>query len=140
MGITSLWPWPKVINFNRVPASAVNNHIAKTASKSVNLEFCSQAEPDTLTDTQTNWSENITPPRFRGGVKRITTTTTNICKTQKPLHLGPMALTCDLQILLWSYIIRLRSRKKTFFTGNMNDNDVTVALTSYLRSSTSIAT
>ena len=34
---------PKVTNFNRVQASAVSNHLAKTASgSSVRLEFCSQ--------------------------------------------------------------------------------------------------
>ena len=38
----------------------------------VRLDFCSQEVADTQTDrqthTQTNCSENITPPRFRGGV------------------------------------------------------------------------
>ena len=28
-----IWVWPKVINFNRVGASAVSNQLAKTASK-----------------------------------------------------------------------------------------------------------
>ena len=34
----------------------------------VTLTFCSQTESDTQTHTQTNCSENITPPRFRGSV------------------------------------------------------------------------
>ena len=55
--------WPKVTNFNRVRASVLSNRLAKI-SASVWLEFCSQAE----SDTQTKCSENITPPRFRGGV------------------------------------------------------------------------
>ena len=74
--------WPKVTNFNRVWASAVSNHLAKTASKSV-LPFgwkfvhkkCPthrQTHTHRHTDTQTNWSENITPPRFRGGVTKNT--------------------------------------------------------------------
>ena len=37
---------------------------------SVRLEFCSQEVPDTQTDTQTNRSENITPPRFRRSVTK----------------------------------------------------------------------
>ena len=39
---------------------------------SVRLEFCSQAESDTQTDRQTHRQtalKNISPPRFRGGVK-----------------------------------------------------------------------
>ena len=67
------------ITFNRVSASAVSNHLAKTASKlkSVhlfgwNFVHKKSGHTDTQTDrhthTQTNCSENITPPRFRGGV------------------------------------------------------------------------
>ena len=53
---------------------------AKYSHVSRDSEFCSQAESDrqtdththththTQTDTQTNCSENITAPRFRGGV------------------------------------------------------------------------
>ena len=78
--------WPKVTKFNRVRASAISNHWAKTASKSVhpfgwNFVHKNSGHTDTQThrqtdrqththtDTQTNWSENITPPRFRWGVK-----------------------------------------------------------------------
>ena len=67
-----LGPWPKVTVFNRVPASAVSSHLAKTASKSIHpfgWNFVHKKPSDTLTDTQTNWSENITPPWFRRGVK-----------------------------------------------------------------------
>ena len=50
--------WPKVNYFNRIRASAVSIHLAKTASKSVHhsvrLEFCSQEFPDTQTDRQTD--------------------------------------------------------------------------------------
>ena len=69
--------WPKVTNFNRVRASVVSNHLAKTASKSVhsfrwNFVHKKSGHTDrhthTHTDTQTNCNENITPPRFRGGV------------------------------------------------------------------------
>ena len=67
-------------NFNRVRASAVSNHLAKTASKSVhpfgwNFVQKKSGHTDTHTqthrhtDTQTNCNENITQPRFRGGVK-----------------------------------------------------------------------
>ena len=73
---------PKVTYFNRVLASAVSNHLAKTASKLVHpfgLNFVNKKtsdtythrQTDTQTDTQTNCSENITPPRFHGGVKNI---------------------------------------------------------------------
>ena len=49
--------WPKVTNFNNVWASAVSNHLAKTAfqiGSFVRLEFCSYAEPDTHTHTHTD--------------------------------------------------------------------------------------
>ena len=67
--------WPKVTNFNRVRASVVSSHLAKTASKSVhpfgwNFVHKNPGHSHTQTDTQTNCSENITPPRFRGGVKK----------------------------------------------------------------------
>ena len=66
--------WPKITKFNRVRASAVSNHLAKTASKSVHLfgwNFVhKKCRTHRHTDTQTNWSENITPPRFRGGIKK----------------------------------------------------------------------
>ena len=66
----------KVTNFNRVWARAVSNHLAKTASKSVHpfdwnfvhKQSWTDRHTQTQTDTQTNWSENITPPQFRGGV------------------------------------------------------------------------
>ena len=66
--------WPKVTNFNRVRASELSNRLAKTASKSVhkfgwNFVHKKRAgHTHRQTDTQTNCSENITPPRFRGGV------------------------------------------------------------------------
>ena len=67
--------WPKVINFNRVPASGVSNRLAKTASKSVHTfgwNFVHKKnQTHRQTDTQTNCSENITPPRFCGGVIKI---------------------------------------------------------------------
>ena len=75
--------WPKVTKFNRVWASAGSNHIAKTASKSVHpfgwnfvhKKFRTHRHTHTHThrhtDTQTNCNENITPPRFRGGVKNL---------------------------------------------------------------------
>ena len=68
--------WPRVTNFNRVRASVLSNHLAKTASKSVhpfgwNFVHKNSGHTHTQrhTDTQTNCNENITPPRFRGGVK-----------------------------------------------------------------------
>ena len=73
--IESLWPCP-LSNFNRVWASVVCNRLSKTASKSVHLfgwNFVhkqSRTNTHTQTLTQTNCSENITPPRFRGDVKR----------------------------------------------------------------------
>ena len=61
---------PKVTNFNRVQASVISSRLAKKASKSVlsyvRLEFCWQTY--THRDRQTNWSKNITPVHFRGGV------------------------------------------------------------------------
>ena len=47
---------PKVTNFNRVRASAISIRLTKTALKSVH------------THTETNCSDIITRPRFRGGV------------------------------------------------------------------------
>ena len=70
--------WPKVTKFNRVRATNGSNHLAKTASKLVHpfgWNFVHKnfwTDTHTLTDTQTNCSENITPPRFRGGVKKQT--------------------------------------------------------------------
>ena len=73
--------WPKVTNFNRIWASVLKNHLAKTASKSVHpfgWNFVHQnsaghthtdRQTDRQTDTLTNCSENITPPRNRRGVK-----------------------------------------------------------------------
>ena len=68
--------WLKVTKFNRVRASAVSNHLVKTASKSVHpfgwnfvhKKCRTHRQTDRQTYTQTNWSENITLPRFRGGV------------------------------------------------------------------------
>ena len=73
--------WPKVTNFNRVWASVLRNYLAKTASKSVHpfgWNFVHKNSGHTHTQThrhtytQTNCNENITPPRFRGGVKMFT--------------------------------------------------------------------
>ena len=63
--------WPKVTNFDRVRASVVSSHLAKTASKSMhpfgwNFVHKNSGHTDRHTDTQTNCNENITPPRFRG--------------------------------------------------------------------------
>ena len=62
--------WPKVINFNRIRASFVNSHLAKTAFKSVHPVGWNRQTHRQTTDTPTNCSENITPPRFHEGVKR----------------------------------------------------------------------
>ena len=75
MGITSLWPdlWPKV---TRVWASAGSNHLAKTSSKSVHpfgWNFIHKKCRTHRHTQPTNCSENITPPRFRGGVKKTKT-------------------------------------------------------------------
>ena len=53
MGSTSLWPWlwPKVTILNRVWASAVSNHLAKTASKSVHPFVCNFVHKQSRTDT-----------------------------------------------------------------------------------------
>ena len=83
-----------VTNFNRVRASVVSNHLAKNLVQiaeigaSVWLEFCSQEYSDThrQTHTQTNCSENITPPRFCGGVK------TNKCS--KHLWIRSIYISC----------------------------------------------
>ena len=77
MGITSLWPWPLtqghqnqfgLSQCQKQPFS--ENRVQIGAS--VRVEFCSQEVRDTQThrqtDTQTNCSENITLPRFHGGV------------------------------------------------------------------------
>ena len=76
--------WHKVTNFNWVWDTAVSNHLAKTASKSVhpfglNL-FTSRAgqrhrQTGRHSYTQTNCSKNIT--RFRGGVKRMVSSLTS---------------------------------------------------------------
>ena len=58
--------WPKVTNFDRDWASAVSNHLAITASKSIHpfsWNFVHKKPSFTLTNTQTNWSEKVTPPQ-----------------------------------------------------------------------------
>ena len=76
-----------VTNFNWVRASVVWNRLAKTASKSVHpfgwnfVHKNIRTDTHTQTDTQTNCSENVTPPRFHGGV---TMETINIKITQTP--------------------------------------------------------
>ena len=68
--------WPKVTKFNKVRASVWSSHVVKTVSKSVHpfrwyfVHKKCRTHRQTHTYTQTNWSENITPPRFRGGVKK----------------------------------------------------------------------
>ena len=69
--------WPKVTKFNRVRVSAGRNHLAKTVSKSVHpfgwnfvhKKCRTHGQRHRHTHTQTNCSENITPPWFHGGVK-----------------------------------------------------------------------
>ena len=68
--------WPKVTKFNRVRAKQPFSENRVQIGASVRLEFCSQEfrthrQTDRHAHTQTNWSENITPPRFRGGVKSL---------------------------------------------------------------------
>ena len=71
--------WPKVTNFNRVRASAISNHLAKTASKSVHpfgwnfvhKKIRTHRQKDRKTHTQTTCSKNITPPRVCGGVTKM---------------------------------------------------------------------
>ena len=58
---------PKVTNFNRVRGTVVTNYLAKTALKSYKR---TDRQTHTHPHRQTNWSENITPPRFHGGVKK----------------------------------------------------------------------
>ena len=62
----------KVTNFNRVLASAVSNHLRKPCP---NRFICSAGilftrKPDTLTDTQINCSENITPQKKKKKQKK----------------------------------------------------------------------
>ena len=63
--------WRKVTNFNRVWPSAVSNHLAKTASKSVPpfawnfVHWQTDRLTHTHRKTQTNCNENITPPRLQ---------------------------------------------------------------------------
>ena len=60
--VCDLWPWVVTLTLS---------HLVKTASKSVHpFGWNFVPEPDTQTDTQTNCSENITPLRFSGGIKR----------------------------------------------------------------------
>ena len=56
--------WPRVTNFNRVRVSAVSNHLAKAASKSVHPFGWNFVHKQT-SDTHTDCNENIIPPRFR---------------------------------------------------------------------------
>ena len=78
---------PKVTNFHRVRSIVISNDLTKIASKSVHpfsWQFTDRhKQTDRLTHTHTgnrvhtnthrdrqiNCSGNITPPRFRGGVK-----------------------------------------------------------------------
>ena len=90
MGITScdLDLWPKVTKFNRVRASAGSNHLAKTSSKLVHPFGWNFFHKKCWTHTQTNWSENITPLRFCGGVKK----NKQKQKTQKLFFFHPKSL------------------------------------------------
>ena len=84
--------WPKVTNFNRVWASVLSDRLAKTASKSVYLfvwNFVHEkwaGHTDRQTDTQTNCSENITPPQFYWGVK--------------------MKFVCSIEFEIWTFVWR----------------------------------
>ena len=65
--------WPKVTNCNKVWACELSNRLVKTAFQSVHpfgWNFVhKQSQTHRRTHTQTHCSKNITPPRFRGGVK-----------------------------------------------------------------------
>ena len=77
MGITSLWPWPLTQGhqFQRCSIQCGKQTFSENRvqiGSPVRLEFFSQVElthRHTDTHTQTNWSENITLPRFCGSVK-----------------------------------------------------------------------
>ena len=83
--------WPKVTNFNRVWASAVSNHLAKTTSKSVhpfgwNFVHCSLTDRQTHTHThkQTNCNENIIPPSWRCKKKTFDSNSKISCSDKIP--------------------------------------------------------
>ena len=66
--------WPKFTSFNRVRGCAAGKQLFSEdrvkIGVSVRSAFCSQTDTHTHTHThrQTNCNENITPPRFCGGV------------------------------------------------------------------------
>ena len=62
--------WPKVTYFKRVRASVLSNCLAKTTSKLVHSFSWNFVHKKSWTHTQTNCSENITPPWFHVGVKK----------------------------------------------------------------------
>ena len=106
--------WPKVTNFNRVWASAASNHLAKTASKLVHpfgLILLTRKKSDT--HTQTNWSENITPPRFHGGVKiktchwRTYTYIQHMNRIAKKLKIDNHDLGLYLFVIHWCSVLNL---------------------------------
>ena len=51
----------------RVSASVVSNYLAKTRAGILFTDSQTDRQTDTHTHRQTNCSENVTPPRFRGG-------------------------------------------------------------------------
>ena len=68
---------------------------------SVRLEFCLQEfrthrQTDRHTDTPTNCNENITPPRFRGGVKKERNELSEYIHAQRKI-----SLTVYLELVLW---------------------------------------
>ena len=91
--------WPKVTNFNRVPASSISNHLEKTASKSVHpfsWNFVYKQSPThTHTHRQTDCSENVTPPQFRGSVKN---------KKHSENEDTSTSVTFNLDVWFWPYL------------------------------------
>ena len=112
--------WPKVTNFNRVRASVVSNHLAKTASKSVhpfgwNFVHKNSGHTHTHThthrhtDTQTNCNENKTSPRFRGNVKKY---------AENYFHDFPSKKITRFHSVLLTRCVILKIRNNQVATGN----------------------
>ena len=118
--------WPKVTKFNRVRAGAISNHLAKTASKSVHpfgLNFVhkkcrTDTHTHTHTHTQTHWSENITPPRFRGGL-------ISWMKKYKPWYLANLQRCSKFlfQFHIWFQEFLERHFPYSFFVVCRNENN-----------------
>ena len=114
--------WPKVTKFNWLWASALSKRLAKTASKSVHpfgWNFVHKKNwTDTQTHTQTNCSENITPPRFRGVVIMCINTTTYTLWMHNHVHViytyliyiiktptvAALVLQCRVDAILYIYV------------------------------------